>query len=193
MKWTFHILRFCAGLLLLPGGARADIFVPTDYPTIQAAIDAASPGAVIHLAAGKYGEILTINKSLTLTGTGTNDCVIYSYQTNAVPLISITGPATVTLANFKLVGGAYQSWYTNSEWYQGFSPLGIVSTNATLTMNSVVVNQIMNFFVTVNGGSLCATERGAVDGGLAERRGRGFSIEQLRRADRRPGARHRPH
>ncbi len=157
MKWTFNILRFCAGFLLLQQGAQADIFVPTDYPTIQAAIDAASPGTVIHLAAGKYGEILTINKSLTLTGTGTNDCVIYSYQTNAVPLISITGPAVVTLSNFKLVGGAYQSWYTNSEWYQGFSPLGIVSTNATLTMNSAVINQIVNFFVTVNGGSLCAT------------------------------------
>jgi hypothetical protein len=157
MKRAFSILIFLAGICVVRSGAQTDIYVPGQYATIQAAVDAASPGAVIHLAAGKYPEILTINKSLTITGTGTNDCVIYNYETNEVPLISITGPATVTLSGFKLVGGAYQSWYTNSEWYQGFSPLGIVSTNATLTMNSVVVNQIVNFFVTVTGGSLCAT------------------------------------
>src|SRR5690348_4675412 len=131
VKWMSGV-SFCAGLfLLLPGSKANTIFVTNDYPTIQAAIDAAAPGDVIYLDAGKYPAILTINKSLSLIGSGTNNCVIYNC-TN-IPLISITGPATVTLSNFQLTGGWYQAWHTNSDWYSGFSNRGIVATNANLT------------------------------------------------------------
>jgi parallel beta-helix repeat protein len=40
--------------------------VPSVYPTIQAAVTAASPGDEIIVAAGSYGEIVTIDKALTL-------------------------------------------------------------------------------------------------------------------------------
>ena len=66
-------------------------------------------------------------------GSSANDCVVYNYQTNETPLITSTGPAVVTLANFKLIGGWFQSWYMPSDWYKGFSPRGITSTNATLS------------------------------------------------------------
>jgi len=151
------IAMIAALFLFNPFLRAADIFVTTN---IQIAIDTASSGDVIHLAAGKYPEILTIsNKNLSLVGTGTN-CVIYNYQTNPVPLISITGPATVTLSNFQLIGGWYQSWWTSSDWYEGYSPLGILSSNANLTLNSLAINQIGNFFVTVWNGSLFATNMG---------------------------------
>jgi nitrous oxidase accessory protein NosD len=39
-----------------------------NYATIQAAVDAASPGATINVDAGTYAELVTITKSLTLRG-----------------------------------------------------------------------------------------------------------------------------
>jgi parallel beta-helix repeat protein len=44
------------------------IYVPGDYATIQAAIDAASDGDTIMVAAGLYEQSVVINKSLTLKG-----------------------------------------------------------------------------------------------------------------------------
>jgi len=145
LRWVFGIGIFCAVI-----GSRADILVPTDYPTIQAAIDAAAPGDTIRLAAGRYTETLVINKSLILAGSGTNNCVLYC-QTN-IPLVAITGPAAVTLSNFEINGGQYQAGF-----YNGASPLGITATNAGLVMDHMVLNQFYNFFVTVRDGSIAAT------------------------------------
>jgi hypothetical protein len=47
----------------------ADRHVPADYPTIQAAVDAASNGDTIHIAPGVYpGQTLIDRKNLTLIG-----------------------------------------------------------------------------------------------------------------------------
>ncbi len=44
--------------------------VPRDYPTIQAAVDAAASGDTIIVERGTYPEEVVLNKSLTLTGVG---------------------------------------------------------------------------------------------------------------------------
>ncbi len=129
----------------------ADLHVPSEFSTIQGAIDAAAPGDRVFLASGRYRETVTIAKSLSLLGSGTNDCVIYSL-TN-IPIISITGPVTCVLSNFEIEGGEYMG----AEWYSGFSGRGIVASNAALTLDTIVMNQFINYFVTVVNGSLFAT------------------------------------
>src|SRR5262245_786721 len=54
----------------LPGAIAAEMHVPSDYPTIQAAVDAALDGDTIRIAPGDYYEqILIVDKTnLTLAG-----------------------------------------------------------------------------------------------------------------------------
>ena len=74
---TFLVVFLC-GLVFSASGwfvtlLSADpttIRVPDDYPTIQEAIDAASPGDTIQVAAGAYYERVTVNKTVTLMGEG---------------------------------------------------------------------------------------------------------------------------
>ena len=63
------------GILLvaaLPSGVSkveaspATIYVPDSYPTIQAAVDTASPGDTIIVRDGTYTENVNVNKSLTI-------------------------------------------------------------------------------------------------------------------------------
>jgi len=50
--------------------AATTIYVPDNYPTIQAAVDAASPGDTIIVRAGTYIENVQLSKSITLKGEG---------------------------------------------------------------------------------------------------------------------------
>ena len=44
------------------------VIVPDDYPTIQGAINSASPGDTIYVRAGTYNENVVVNKSVSLVG-----------------------------------------------------------------------------------------------------------------------------
>ncbi len=65
-------IGWLAGLLSLAFGSpiveAATINVPADQATIQAAVNAASTGDTIVVAAGTYSELVTVNKQLTLQG-----------------------------------------------------------------------------------------------------------------------------
>ncbi|HXQ39217.1 MAG TPA: hypothetical protein VN843_34780, partial [Anaerolineales bacterium] len=54
--------------VLRQAATGAVIKVPGDYPTIQAAIDAAKPGDIIQVSAGLYNENVSLNKPVTLVG-----------------------------------------------------------------------------------------------------------------------------
>ncbi|MGB0092041.1 MAG: right-handed parallel beta-helix repeat-containing protein [Solirubrobacteraceae bacterium] len=71
------ILARRAGLLALgvllaiavPAHART-LPVPSDFPTVQGAVNAAAPGDVVRVAPGTYVEEVVIDKSIELRGTG---------------------------------------------------------------------------------------------------------------------------
>ena len=50
--------------------------VPTNYPTIQSAINAASAGDTVQVLAGNYTEQLFLNKSVSLVGAGASSTII---------------------------------------------------------------------------------------------------------------------
>ena len=78
----------------------AEISVPTDYATIQEAIDAAQSGDTITVAGGSYPEKLNIDKSVTLQGDGTYPVInpaVNGYYDTAITIaadnITIQNPA----------------------------------------------------------------------------------------------------
>jgi parallel beta-helix repeat protein len=73
-------------VLVVPVAASAtaatrSIYVPGDYPTIQAAVDAAPSGATVHVGPGTYPEQVVIGKDLTIAGSGVDATVIQSPAT----------------------------------------------------------------------------------------------------------------
>ncbi len=67
---TLRLLVAVAILAVLSSLAlgQQTLTVPDDYPTIQAAIDAASPGDTVYVGAGMYQENIILDKPLQLVG-----------------------------------------------------------------------------------------------------------------------------
>jgi hypothetical protein len=137
-------------LWVLPAAVGATIHVTNDFPTIQAAIDAAGSNDTIQVQAGTYREFLNIVAPVHIIGSGSTNCIVH--HTNDV-LVTITSAGTVELAGMEICGGEVA-------FGGGFSPTvprGIVASNTTLVLNDVAVNMTRNFAVTVTDGALYAT------------------------------------
>jgi len=137
-------------LCLEPRLFGAVIHVTNDFPTIQAAINAAGSNDTIQIQAGTYREFLNITAPVRIIGTGSTNCIIH--HTNDV-LVTITSAGTVELTGMEICGGEVA-------FGGGFSPTvpcGIIASNTTLSLNDVAVNMTRNFAVTVMDGSLFAT------------------------------------
>jgi parallel beta-helix repeat protein len=108
------------------------ILVPTDYPTISAAIEHASQGATIFVEAGKYYENPTIDKSLTILGSLQNTIVVGEggLERGARPVF------TVISDNVKISGFTIRSQvYSNSTLYA--SAINLHGDNCTITDNNI--------------------------------------------------------
>jgi len=86
--------------------SAADIRVPQDYATIQAAIDAAPADARIVVSRGTYYENLVIGKSLTLVSrSGAGATTLDGSRAGPVIFASGTGAESVEISGFTIVNG----------------------------------------------------------------------------------------
>ena len=77
------------------------IIVPDDYPTIQEAINSASPGDTIYVRAGTYNENVVVNKSVSLVGENRATTIIDVEGRWATPYY---GAVQVIVNNVKISG-----------------------------------------------------------------------------------------
>jgi hypothetical protein len=119
--------------------AASQITVPTDYPTIQAAIDASTSGDTIKVLRGTYIEQLTISKSLTLVGSGARITTIKA-PTTLQPgitgnpnIVQVSDGSTVTMKGFTVRGTSGSSCGTSP----GNGLVGVnVLEDATINIDS---------------------------------------------------------
>jgi len=81
--------------------------VPDDYPTIQAAINAADPGDIIQVASGIYPEDVTANKPVTLVGENSSTTIINGSGAPYGYLVHVTANY-VNIINFTIQNGTYR-------------------------------------------------------------------------------------
>ena len=77
--------------------------VPTpEYPTIQAAIDAAKPGDIIQVASGTYNERVIVDKPLTLVGEDGSTTII---DGNGIGIVVHSNASDVEIRGFTVQNG----------------------------------------------------------------------------------------
>ncbi len=103
-----------AALALVCGGIAASLFVstsdarrlfvPREHKSVQRAIDAASPGDTIWVAAGSYREALTLRKKLVLFGDGGPDSTFLDGGDSA-RVVHVEGVQGGAIIGFGIRGG----------------------------------------------------------------------------------------
>ena len=104
-----------AMMSFVSGASAQIIYVPTDYPTIQEAINAASPGDTIFVHIGTYyeGDGVSITKDkITLQGEDVDRTIIHGKDT-AEKVVYVTGDY-VNVSGFTVTGGAPSGIYVAS-------------------------------------------------------------------------------
>ena len=96
-----------AGFMALPAGADT-LHVPSQYPTIQAGLDAASPGDTVLVACGNYicSTRIHMRSGICLRSeTGQPDCVLLRDNTGLYPILCCEGIDDAIIEGFTLYLG----------------------------------------------------------------------------------------
>ena len=157
-KLHAHALRLGAALALLlavilpvPRAQAATLDVcPTGagYATIQAAIDAAAPGAIIHVCAATFLENITITKDLTLLGAGQDATTVDGGARGSV--VTVPPGVTAAISHLTLTNGRVELSDAIG-WGSG----GGVHNEGSLILDDINVNRSVAYM----GGGI-ANERG---------------------------------
>jgi hypothetical protein len=117
MKNQLTVLAFLVFIFMNTSYAQIIREVPTTYATIQAAIDAASAGDVVNVAAGSYSETLIISKAIILKGAnygvdargtrGAESIISSSNTSGSIQIGPVSG--TVVIDGFTFSGGPHKA------------------------------------------------------------------------------------
>ena len=133
----------CACVAVAHGSAAATIRVPSDYPSIQQAIDAAVPGDTVVVAPGVYYENINfLGKDITVTSEqGPAVTVIDGHNAGSVATFKSSETRNAVLAGFTLQGG----------YGTGFGGGGVAILSASPTIRD---NIISDNYVCGSGGGI---------------------------------------
>ena len=164
----------CAIIAFLLGSSAAfsaTLNVPADYPTIQAAIDAAQDGDTVQVTAGTYYERLVwSNKSIALVGAGAGATIVHAQSSGAclsmtnVPTSArvegftfmngtgclILNNSSPTIANNVITGGS-----VDLTWSYGAAGVYLnEGSNATLMNNTMTSNVVRGIYIQLGAGGV---------------------------------------
>ena len=89
---------------------RHVLIVPTQYPTIQSAVDAAEPGRIVKVLPGTYAEQIVLRKDVTLIGAGMDTTIIrapialLNGQLGAASIVEVSDGAKVSMSRLTVQG-----------------------------------------------------------------------------------------
>jgi uncharacterized membrane protein len=139
---------FLLSLLATPVNAQNTILVPGNYPTIQAAINAASNGDTVLVSPGTYVENINVNgKAITVTSSnGPLTTIIDGNHNGTVVTFNHSETAASVLSGFTIRNG-----FQNGGFGGGIS---ISSASPTVSSNLITGNHAATGIgIFVNGGS----------------------------------------
>ncbi len=136
---------------------------PTVYQTIQAAVNAAKPNAVINVDPGSYAEMVTINTPLTLRGAeagvdgrsnqrGTNETVITG-------IIDPVSGNTISTIDVNASGVTVDGFVVQGNTSNGNLGAGIVMSpgvSGTTVINNILQSNVAGLFLANNSATLPA-------------------------------------
>ena len=100
------IIVFVATAPLSTARAERILNVPIDYPTIQAAINAATPGSTVLVAPGEYIESIILKPRVKVESTD-GPAVTTIRGVGGAVTYTVTGASDATISGFTITGSAY--------------------------------------------------------------------------------------
>jgi hypothetical protein len=140
------VLGAVLGGAIYSDAAGAALTVPGNYPTIQAAVNAAHPGDTVRVSAGVFIEQVSIGKDLTLVGDGATRTTIRAPKVlvkgslDRASIVDIHSGATVRITDLGVSGPGPNACGSGPSLNAGIR----VSGNATLDLRSARVTDIVD-------------------------------------------------